>query len=56
MILRDEGEIVSSSEEFDCDDMPPLKDASDLKYIVGDRVLVIRSSLGVQTKKDDVEQ
>jgi hypothetical protein len=36
--------------------MPPLKDASDLKYVVGDIVLVIRRSLSVQTKEDDVEQ
>ena len=36
--------------------MPPLKDASDLKYVVGDKVLVIRRSLSVQTKEDDVEQ
>ena len=36
MILRDDGEIVSTSEEFDCDDMPPLEDASDLEYAVGD--------------------
>jgi hypothetical protein len=36
MILRDDGEIVSTSEESDCDDMPPLEDASDLEYAVGD--------------------
>ena len=34
MILRDDGEIVSTSEESDCDDMPPLEDASDLEYAV----------------------
>jgi len=56
MILRDDGEIVSTSEESDCDDMPPLEDASDLEYVVGDKVLVIRRSLSVQTKEDDVEQ
>jgi len=55
MILRDDGEIVSTSEEFDCDDMPPLEDASDLEYVVGDKVLVIRRFLRVQTKEDDVE-
>jgi hypothetical protein len=27
MILRDDGEIVSISEESDYDDMPPLEDA-----------------------------
>jgi hypothetical protein len=32
MILRDDGEIVSISEESDCDDMPPFKDARDLEY------------------------
>jgi hypothetical protein len=42
IILRDDGEIVSTSEESECDDMPPLEDASDLEYTVGDKVLVIR--------------
>uniref|UniRef100_A0A6M2F1K5 CCHC-type domain-containing protein n=1 Tax=Populus davidiana TaxID=266767 RepID=A0A6M2F1K5_9ROSI len=42
MTLRDDGEIVSTSEESDCNDMPPLEDASDLKYPVSDKVLVIR--------------
>ena len=56
MIPRDDGEIVSNNEEFDCDEMPPLEDASDLEYTVGDKVLVIRRLLSVQTKKDDVEQ
>jgi hypothetical protein len=36
--------------------MPPLKNASDLEYAVGDKVLVIRRSLSVQTKEDDVKQ
>jgi hypothetical protein len=36
--------------------MPPLEDASDIKYVVGDKVLGIRRSLNVQTNKDDVEQ
>ena len=56
MILRDDGEIVSTSEESDCDDMPPLEDASDLEYAVGDKVLVVRRSLSIQTKEEDVEQ
>jgi hypothetical protein len=56
MILRDDKEIVSTSEESDCDDMPSFEDASDLEYAIGDKVLVIRRSLNVQTKKDDMEQ
>jgi hypothetical protein len=36
--------------------MPLPEDASDLKYAVGDKVLVIRRSLSVQTKENDVEQ
>jgi hypothetical protein len=36
--------------------MPPIKNASDLKHAFGDKVLVIRRSLSVQTKEDDVEQ
>jgi hypothetical protein len=55
MILRDNGEIISTSEESDCDGMPPFKDASDLEYVVDDKVLMIRRSLSVQTKEDDVE-
>jgi hypothetical protein len=55
MILRDDGEIVSTSEESDCDEMP-LEDSGDLEYVVGDEVLVIRRLLSFQTKKDDVEQ
>ena len=47
---------MSTSEESDCDDMSPLEDTSDLEYVVGDKVLVIRRSLSVQTKEDDVEQ
>jgi hypothetical protein len=47
MILRDDGEIVSTSKESDCDGMPLLGDASDLEYSVGDKVLVIRRSLSV---------
>jgi hypothetical protein len=56
MILRDDGEIVSISDESDCDEMPPLEDASDLEYAIGYKILVIRRSLSVQTKEDDVEQ
>jgi len=55
MILRDDGEIVSTSEESDCDEMP-LEDGGDLEYAVGDEVLVIRRLLSFQTKEDDVEQ
>jgi hypothetical protein len=51
MILRDDGEIVFTSKESDCDDMPPLEDASDLEYTIGDKVLVIRRSFSVQTKR-----
>ena len=47
---------MSTSKKSDYDDMPPLKEASDLEYVVGYKVLVIRTSLGVQTKEEDVEQ
>jgi len=56
MILRDDGEIVSTSEGSNCDDMPPLEDASDLEYVVDDKILVIRRSFSVQTKEEDVEK
>jgi hypothetical protein len=56
MILRDDGEIMSTSEGSNCDDMPPLEDASDLEYVVDDKILVIRRSFSVQTKEEDVEK
>ena len=56
MILRDNGEIVSTSEESDCDDMPPLEDTSDLEYVVSDKVFVVRRSLSIQSKEGDMEQ
>jgi len=42
MILWDDVEIMSTSEESNCDEMPPLEDASDLEYAIRDKVLVIR--------------
>jgi hypothetical protein len=36
MILKGDEEIMSTSEKFDCDEMPPLKDVSDLDYAFGD--------------------
>jgi len=56
MILRDDGKIVSTSEESVFDDMSSLENSSDLEYAIGYKVLVIRRSLSVQTKEDDVEQ
>ena len=47
MILRDDREIVSTSKESNCDNMPPLEDASDLEYVVDDKVLVIKRSFSV---------
>jgi hypothetical protein len=32
MILKDDGEIESTSETSDCDDMPPLMDDNDVEY------------------------
>ncbi|XP_061975771.1 uncharacterized protein LOC133697309 [Populus nigra] len=61
MILKDDGEIVSTSEESVFDDMPPLENSSDLEYAVGDKVLVIRRvnrqvmiSFSVGKYKDEV--
>ena len=51
MTLRDDGEIVSTSDEFDCDDMPPLENASGLKYLVSDKVLVIRRRMMWSNKR-----
>ena len=52
LIPRDDEEIMPTSEESYYNDMPPLEDASDLEHAVSDKVLVIRRSLSVQTKKE----
>jgi len=36
--------------------MPPLKDCSDVEYLVDEETLMIRKTLNIQIKKDYVEQ
>ena len=61
MYLKENGDYVSGSNASDEDQMPPLKDASDVDEGIeypahGGRLLVARRALSVQVKEeDDVE-
>jgi hypothetical protein len=52
MILKDHGEIESKSDRYNDDEVPPLKDCSDVKiaYQIEVEVLVIRHGLNVHVK------
>jgi hypothetical protein len=36
MILRDDREVESSSDESECENMPAVEDANDVEYTVND--------------------
>jgi hypothetical protein len=57
VILQDYNEIEIESDNTN-DKMPPLEDASDenVMYPIKEESLVIRRTLNVQIKKDDLEQ
>ena len=43
MVLRDDGLVEYANEKLDCDDMPPLEEVSNLKFV--HEALVVISSL-----------
>ena len=45
--MRNDGEVKSASDEFECESMSVLQDASDVEYIVNDESLVLWRSLNV---------
>ena len=56
MVLKEHGEIESESDKSMEDDVPPLKDCSDVEYQVDKGILVIRRSLSVKINDDDMKQ
>ncbi|PKI41677.1 hypothetical protein CRG98_037930 [Punica granatum] len=51
MVMRHNGEIVTDNEDSDTDDMPPLENISEDKYLAPDALtLVARRALNLQTK------
>ena len=56
MVMRKHGKIEYKSDKFEKDEMPPLEDYSNVKYLVDEKALVIKKSLNVQIKKEDVKQ
>ncbi|KAG5235570.1 Integrase [Salix suchowensis] len=58
MLTRDNREVESESDKSESEEMPPLVDCSDeeIAYPVEGEALVIRLSLNMQIKEDDVDQ
>ncbi|XP_031376081.1 uncharacterized protein LOC116191022, partial [Punica granatum] len=51
MVMRDNGDIVTDTEDSDTDDMPPLEDVPEEEYLAPDALtLVARRALSLQTK------
>ncbi|PKI26359.1 hypothetical protein CRG98_048952, partial [Punica granatum] len=51
MVMRDNGDIVTDTEDSDTDDMPPLEDVPEEEYLApGALTLVARRALSLQTK------
>ncbi|XP_031376072.1 uncharacterized protein LOC116191936, partial [Punica granatum] len=51
MLMRDNGDIVTDTEDSDTDDMPPLEDVPEEEYLAPDALtLVARRALSLQTK------
>jgi hypothetical protein len=55
MVMREQKKIEFENEKSEEDEMPPLKDCSDVKYLVDGKILMIRTSLNFLIKHDDVE-
>jgi hypothetical protein len=56
MVMREHKEIEYESDKSEDDKMLALKNYSDVEYLINRKVLVIRRSLNVQIKKDDVSK
>jgi len=56
MVIREHREIEYESDKSEDDKMLALKNYSDVEYLINREVLVIRRSLNVQIKKDDVNE
>ncbi|PKI26069.1 hypothetical protein CRG98_049242, partial [Punica granatum] len=58
MVMRDNGDIVTDTEDFDTDDMPPLEDVPEEEYLAPDALtLVAMRALSLQTKRvEEVQQ
>jgi len=54
--MREHKEIEYESDKSEDDKMLALKNYSDVEYLINRKVLVIRRSLNVQIKKDDVSK
>jgi hypothetical protein len=58
MLTRDNGEVESESDKSENEEIPHLVDCCDkeIAYLVEGEALVIRHSLNIQIKEDDVDQ
>jgi hypothetical protein len=55
MILRNDGEVESVSDESKCENISGLEDADDVEYVVNGEFIVIMRSLNTQVSEKDVE-
>ena len=56
-MIRDNGDIESESDRYDCEGMPPLEDSDgDELALLVEESLVIRRTLQVQVKEDETSQ
>ena len=53
--MREHEDIEFKSEKFKEDEMPSHEDYNDVEYPIDRKTLVIRRTLNVQIKEDDVE-
>jgi len=57
MVTRDNRDMQFKSDRSDCEDKPPLKDCTnkEVAYPVEGEVFVIRHTIQVQVKEDDID-
>jgi hypothetical protein len=55
MILRNDGEVESISDESKCENISRLKDVDDVEYVVNGEFVVIMRFLNTQVSEKDVE-
>jgi len=56
MIMKECGEIESKNDTLEKDEMPSLEDCNDIEHPINEEALMIKRSLNIQIKDDNVGQ
>jgi len=56
MTIKEHRDIELKSDKSKKDEMPPWEDYNNVEYLVDEEALVIKRTLNVQIKKDDIKQ